>query len=143
MLVDYATKYYFTAHNAAARLHRDNLREARELADHLDHLRYNWHQVRVLEVNSPVGPQSSVTVRGQVMVNAKVALGPLSPGEIEVQLYHGTVNSFGELEHAEAISMRHDRQLSNGEHQFSGSFTPERSGQHGIRCECCLMTIGW
>ncbi|MGD9688833.1 MAG: alpha-glucan family phosphorylase [Phycisphaerales bacterium] len=130
MLVDYATSFYFPAHNAAARLAKNNLGEARELADHLDRLRHNWHEVRVLEVSGS-GPRNAVTVRGSVEVRATVALGALTHADVRVQLYHGSVNSFGELEHAEAIEMKHQRDLGDGKHQFAGEFSPQRSGQHG------------
>ncbi|MBL8757572.1 MAG: alpha-glucan family phosphorylase [Phycisphaerae bacterium] len=131
MLVDYATKFYFPAHAAAARLRRDNLAQARELADHLDHLRRMWHEVRVADVTGAVPTKGAITVRGQVPVRAKVALGSLAPRDVQVQLYHGQVTSLGELVNAEAIVMRHERDEGDGTHLFTGSFVPQHSGQHG------------
>ncbi len=132
MLVDYARQFYFPAHIAANRLQTRNLAEARDLANHVDHLRRHWYEVRVLETTSAVGPQSAVTVRGEVTVTAKVALGALKPSEVLVQLYHGQVTSLGELVDAEALAMRHERELEGGAHLFTGVFSPQRSGQHGF-----------
>lgn len=131
MLIEYSKKFYFQAHNAAARLADNNMQQARELADHMDRYRHLWHQVHVVDVSSQAGSQSPVSVRALVRVNARVALGDLTAEEVTVQLYHGQVNSLGELESTEAVPMRYEKDLGSGTHSFTGTFAPTQSGQHG------------
>ncbi|CAN5807881.1 glycosyltransferase family 1 protein [soil metagenome] len=135
MLTDYARQFYFPAHNASQRLTANNMSQARELADHMDHLRRHWHEVHVLEATTQVAGAGSVPVRAPVRVSAKVALGALKPSEVLVQLYHGKVNALGELAGAQAITMQHGEVLDNGVggvHRFVGLFAPTSSGQHGF-----------
>jgi len=131
MLIEYSKKFYFPAHNAAARLADNSMQQARELADHMDRYRHLWHQVHVVDVSSQAGSQSPVSVRGLVRVSARVTLGDLTAEEVTVQLYHGQVNSLGELEGTEAVPMRYEKDLGSGTHSFTGTFAPSQSGQHG------------
>ncbi|MGQ0628296.1 MAG: alpha-glucan family phosphorylase [Phycisphaerales bacterium] len=131
MVIDYARKFYFAAHNAAQRLATEKFEQARDLAVHLDRYRHHWHKVRVLEVSNHVGPNGAVPVRGSVGVQARVSLGDLFATEVRVELYHGRVNSLGELTGAQAIPMKHDRDMGDGTHTFVGAFAPNHSGQHG------------
>lgn len=131
-VIDYAKQYYFPSHNASLRLLGDGCRQARELANHIDHLRHNWHQIRVMEVSNAVGSDGSVAVREELPVTARVHLGPLTPGEVRVELYHGEVNALGEMVRATATPMRHVRELGGGVHEFSGAFEARQSGQHGF-----------
>ncbi len=131
-LVEYSKKYYFPAHIASVRLADSNAVAAKDLSDHIDRYRHLWHQVRVQDVSTQVGPNSTVPVRGKVEVAAKVALGDLKPVEVLVQLYHGELNSLGELTDAEAVPMQYQRDLGNGLHLFGGTFVPRTSGQHGF-----------
>jgi starch phosphorylase len=132
MLVEYARNLYFPAHNAAVRLNADGAREARELAAHIDHFRFHWSSVQVLEVLPQVGGDGAVAVRSPVRVLARVALGQLRPEEVLVQLFHGPVNALGELVDGASLAMQHTRDLGGGVHEFACIFSPVRSGQHGL-----------
>ncbi|NJL95834.1 MAG: hypothetical protein HC915_19930, partial [Anaerolineae bacterium] len=57
----------------------------------------------------------------------------LSPDEVAVQIYHGTTNALGDLEHAGTISMTCTGGLDrDGRYTFEGAFSPERSGHSGF-----------
>jgi starch phosphorylase len=131
MVAEYAKKFYFPAHHAAARLGGKDFAQARELADHIDRYRHLWHQVRVLHVSDQVGSNGSITVRQNVRVEVRVHLGELNHDEVQVQLYHGQLNSLGELVHNHAVTLKHEKALAHHEHLFSGQFSPGHSGQHG------------
>lgn len=142
MVADYARKFYFPAHNAAARLNAGTLKEACDLAAHLDRYRHLWHQISVKNVTSHVGPSGAVSVRSLVRVSAEVYLGELKPEEVLVQLYHGQVTSLGELIDAQAIAMHYDGPAKpaagadphavENVYRFTGAFAPTHSGQHGF-----------
>lgn len=140
MLIDYAQQYYFPAHNAAALLLADGARQARLLAQRIEHLRRQWHNVRVLRVAAAgPGPLNgsahgvwSVAVRSAVQVTADVALGDLETPHVQVQLVHGRVGAMGDLAATHAVTMRPAEALGQGRHRYTGSFAPPQSGQHGF-----------
>jgi starch phosphorylase len=134
MLRDYAGGFYLPAHAMSQRLMADNLAESRALSDHVDRYRSCWHQVQVGHVSSQAAGAGSVSVRSLVRVMARVHLGELKPGEVRVQLYHGPLNSLGEMVTGTPITMQHGEQLQGepGTHVFTGAFAPAGSGQHGF-----------
>lgn len=85
MVAQYATDYYFPAHNAAARLtdHGRDITPARELADQIDRYRRLWSQTRVKDVDLHA-------LDGALGVTAAVRLGMLRPDEVQVQVYSET-----------------------------------------------------
>ena len=48
------------------------------------------------------------TVGGQLEVQARVHLGGLSPDDVEVQLFHGVVDSFGDIPNPRTVPMSHN-----------------------------------
>lgn len=85
MVAEYATKYYFPAHTAAARLAGPDLTDAREVSDHIDRYRKHWAGVRVKSVECAPAQGGS----GGLAVAASVKLGMLRPDEVLVQWYFG------------------------------------------------------
>ncbi|MFN8730648.1 MAG: alpha-glucan family phosphorylase, partial [Planctomyces sp.] len=138
MLVDYAQKFYFPAHNAGVRLNANNAAEARDLDAHIRRLREHWAGIRIVSVESKLTPDSSVSVRQPVRVVANVALGTLSATDVHVQLLHGRVTSLGELVDTQTVEMTAETATQNGSHpgggvqRFAGVFSPAHSGQHGF-----------
>ncbi|MCU0689592.1 MAG: alpha-glucan family phosphorylase, partial [Phycisphaerales bacterium] len=131
MLRDYANFAYIPAHQIANRLNDNNLAEAGELSNHIDRYRQHWHEIRIEHVNSQVATVGSVSVRSMVRVMARVHLGALSPTEVQAQLFHGSLNSLGEMITGSSVVMQHAEQLQDGAHLFVGAFAPDVSGQHG------------
>lgn len=82
MVAEYARRYYFPAHRAAAALSAGGLADARAVSDHIDRWRAHWHGVRIA---SAVASRDGSS--GSVQVSADVSLGGLSPDEVEVQAY--------------------------------------------------------
>jgi len=132
MAAEYAETYYLPAFKLSARLMRDNLAEAKDLAQHIRRLREHWHRVAIRRVSTDVG--SSIAIRRPVHVRAEVELGGLSPDEVRVQLYHGEVTSLGDLVDCAAIDMRHDPQRQTGGEGvvFTGEYEPGASGRRGF-----------
>jgi len=130
MVAEYADRYYLPSHRAAASLQSGSLKEARALARQLKRLHAHWREIVVVGAESDIG--SSVPLRGEVPVRARVRLGSLRPDEVRVQLYHGEVDSLGDMVKATPVDMIHQRDEGGGEHSFAGSFLVEESGRRGF-----------
>jgi starch phosphorylase len=132
MVAEYATKYYFPAHQAAARLAGDeptsDLRPARDLADHIERYRKLWPGVRVRTIDCAPTPAGDA-----LEVGSTVRLGQLRADEATVQVYHGPVApETGRIEHGYAVAMTCKQPLSDGTYQFAAR-VPAPEGAHTKR----------
>lgn len=135
MVAEYARKYYFPAHRAAARLAGDeptsDLRPARDLADHIDRYRKLWPGIRVRTIDCAPTPAGDA-----LEVGATVRLGLMRPDEALVQVYHGEVSrETGRIEHGHAIGMVCRQPLTDGTYQYTARVpAPEgaAAGSHGL-----------
>jgi starch phosphorylase len=110
MVAEYAEKYYFPAHRAAARLTADGFGPARGLADQIDRYRRLWHPVRVKHVECAAAPGGE-----GVAVAASVRLGTLRPDEVRVEAYHGPVEASGTIERGAGVPMTCRAPLPGGD----------------------------
>ncbi|MCA9300546.1 MAG: alpha-glucan family phosphorylase, partial [Phycisphaerales bacterium] len=119
MVGEYAEQFYAPAHTLAEKLNANDLAESRKLAANIDRWRMHWHEISIGDVIADVaGP---VPVDTDVHVRALVTLGPLSPDEVSVQLYHGEVDAMGDMQDASHTDMNHVSAVGN-EHAFAGTF---------------------
>jgi starch phosphorylase len=103
MLIEYSKKYYYPALEAAERLRADDYAEVKGLADYLSKAKAAWKDVEIGDFATDAKP---VTERGEnVTVSALVKLGSLTPDGVEVELYHGSVSSMGEISVPERHAM--------------------------------------
>ena len=102
MVRDYVSGLYGPAAIAAAERSADNYAGARTIAAWRRHVIDSWHHVHVDEVEAS---ESVADLSSTRTVRARVALGPLSAGEVEVQLVHGAVGQAAQLEGAHTTKM--------------------------------------
>jgi len=69
-------------------------------------------------------------------VTARVTLGPFKPDDVEVQLYHGVLDSLGDIGAPKTATAATDRRPGRVERQrtylFRGTIPAGRSGQYGF-----------
>ena len=77
--------------------------------------------------------QPQLEVGSQVRVEAAIRLGRLKPADIAVQIYHGIVDSAGNIEGGQVTRMQYQE---NGEvaelYTFAGEIPCRTSGRHGF-----------
>ncbi|WP_028637604.1 alpha-glucan family phosphorylase [Nocardioides sp. URHA0032] len=129
MVRDYVRKLYAPAATTAHRLNSDYA-GATELAAWKKKVRSGWPGVRVEHVESSgVGDAPEV---GDIMsVRAFVALGSLSPDDVEVQLVHGRSNGDDDLLDAAIESLHVAESYEGGRHRFDGEHVLDHSGSFG------------
>jgi starch phosphorylase len=105
MLMDYANNFYFPALKNYRRIVKDDYAESRSLAAYFEKLRSAWDSLRILKIESNSRP---VMQRGDFLtVTASIELGALSPAEVLVELYHGSVsNQSNEIKDARRAEMK-------------------------------------
>ncbi|MCL2319256.1 MAG: alpha-glucan family phosphorylase, partial [Treponema sp.] len=91
MLMDYSNKFYLPALKNYRQLIKDEYKESRALAAYLSKLRQAWDSIAIAKIESNAKP---VMQRGDLLtVNAQITLGSLTPDEVLVELYHGSVSN--------------------------------------------------
>jgi starch phosphorylase len=105
MLMDYANNFYFPALKNYRRIVKDDYAESRSLAAYFGKLKSSWDSLRILKIESNARP---VMQRGDFLtVTASIELGALSPAELLVELYHGSVsNQSSEIKDARRAEMK-------------------------------------
>jgi starch phosphorylase len=130
MVQEYVEKCYWPSTQRNERLMADKLQNAANLARWRQRLVAGWPQVRVENVES--NGADPLHVGSDMHVNARVNLGNLSPNDVEVQLFHGGVDSLGEIPKPEAVPMVADGKRDGSTWIYQGAFPCQASGQHGF-----------
>jgi len=91
MLMDYSNQFYFPALKNYRRFNRDDYAEAKSLAAYFNKLQQSWNSLKIVRIESNA---KHVMQRGDMLtVTAYLDLGGISPNELQVELYHGTISN--------------------------------------------------
>jgi starch phosphorylase len=131
MVAEYLTICYLPSAERFVSLTADNLRRANALASWRRGLVRGWPQVRVEAVEARGA--DPIHVGAELQVQARVNLGRLSPEDVEVQLFHGLVDSLGDIPRPMTVSMSTNGTPPPGNTWvYAGSIPCRSSGQHGF-----------
>ncbi|WP_461246920.1 alpha-glucan family phosphorylase [Treponema sp. R6D11] len=105
MLMDYSNQFYFPALKNYRRFSKDGYAEAKSLAAYFSKLQQSWANLKIVKIDSNAKP---VMQRGDTLtVTAYLDLGSVSPNDLQVELYHGTVsNQNREISDARKVEMK-------------------------------------
>ncbi len=129
MVRDYVETLYEPTARRADLLSADGHERARRLAAWKARVAQGWHAISVDSV------ETDATVAGlgaERTVEVAVALGPLDPDDVEVQLVHGPVGRNDEIEPALATTMSPAEPTADGRMRYRGTFRCERAGRYGF-----------
>lgn len=129
MVRDYVRQLYTPAALTARALNSDYAGAA-ELAAWKKKVKGGWPGVRVEHVESS-GVSDAPEVGDQMSVRAFVALGELSPEDVDVQLVHGRSNGEDELTETTVDSLRVVETYDGGRYRFDGDVVLDHSGSFG------------
>jgi len=130
MVEEYVERCYWPSHTRYDKLSKDKLAGAKELAQWRQGLRERWGQIRIEQVEAP-GLQDLLRVGNSVDVGVNVQLGGFSPDDVEVQLFYGVIDSFGEISHPTTIPLQ-AKNHSTQSCRFEGTIPCRSSGQYGF-----------
>jgi starch phosphorylase len=89
--MDYSNNFYFPALRNYRRMTKDDYAEAKSIAAYLNALKQSWDSIKIVKIESNAKP---VMQRGDPLtVTAYVELGSMSPDELRIELYHGSVST--------------------------------------------------
>jgi starch phosphorylase len=132
MLREYTEKYYTPACARFERFAQNDMSITKSYADWKQATQLLWPQLQVRNVQSDIPVETQVGMANNV--RAEILLGDLSPQDVTVELYHGPVDTSGEILQPQIVEMEHQPE-SNGEpgvYTFAKQLTCQASGMHGF-----------
>jgi len=130
MVEEYTERFYMPCVENAARLSADGFARARELAEWRSRVTAQWSKLKVVEVDAP--PVSAQPMGSNLPVRATIQLGGIPPEEILVEVYHGLLDSAGEILNGETATLFPGEAGSDGTMAFIGDIACRRAGRRGF-----------
>jgi starch phosphorylase len=143
MVAEYTRRFYNPALAKYSYLTATDCSRAREFSKWKAQMREAWSEFAVKDVvmevhngngNEQLNPkQPQLKVGSQLCVRALIKLGRISPDDISVELYHGPVDTWGNIRGGSALRMDYkEASEQQGEHWFVGSMPCRNTGRHGV-----------
>jgi starch phosphorylase len=130
MVREYTERFYVPSHKLWHRMVDGDLRGARELTAWKERAQAAWSSVKILDVKRETAEE--VCVGDAVRVSAVVALGPLAPEDVVVELYHGATAGSHELNRGDVVRMKVAAILEGGSYRYAGEIPTGESGAHAF-----------
>jgi starch phosphorylase len=143
MTGEYTEKSYNPAAANWQRLTDEAMSRAKELSRWKSYIKSVWPAFAIKDVQIQVGngqkddriniKQPRLKVGSQLDVRVLVKLGQATPQDVAIELYHGRIDSWGNIENGSVIRMEYREKSENeGEHWFTGVMSCKNSGRQGL-----------
>lgn len=140
MVRDYAMRGYFPASDRYRTMIAENYTPAKELVRWQSRLEQNWYQIKILDVDAatPVTQSATNQSSGELQVNqsiavkARIDLHGLTPSDVQVELYQGSINAAGEIANGIPVVMEDQGQDSQGYSIYTADISYASSGLQGL-----------
>jgi starch phosphorylase len=130
MVMDYTAKFYTPADRHYEALTAQDCAEARLLAAQLERVKSHWDKVHI--ATPARDTRGAQRVGDTFQVTAEVALGDLTPEDVDVELYYGHYKNFAELADSRVNPMQVLEALGGGRYLYGGRLSCEAAGRFGF-----------
>ncbi len=130
MVEEYAQRFYVPCIEQSRRLLEKDAATARELASWRADVRRQWPAVSIAEIEAD--DQEAQPMGSRFPVRATVELGELHADDVLVEIYHGLLDTQGNILGGETETMSPDEGSQNGRVEYVGEIPCRRSGQRGF-----------
>jgi starch phosphorylase len=128
MVQEYVNQYYVPCSKRFNALKQGDFSGARELAAWRRKLMTGWQGVQVEQVVS--GDGQELNVGQEVLAQAKVRLGSLTPDDVTVEAYFGRLQPTGDFAERETVSLK-VAEAKDGLYLYQGSIPTSMPGRFG------------
>jgi starch phosphorylase len=131
MVAEYVRRLYAPAAQSSTRMFADDFAAARSLSTWRHAVETSWPAIAVLHVDSQLaGNAADAQLGSSLTLRAEVALGNLTPDDVEVQAVYGSASADDRLIDTQTAVLR---AVPNGDgtHRFEGEIPLDRTGGYG------------
>ncbi|MDD5459561.1 MAG: alpha-glucan family phosphorylase, partial [Phycisphaerae bacterium] len=139
MLAEYTRRFYSPALDKAEDLTADAMSKAKALAKWQAQLSKAWKDFSIKDVMVNVNGYTSndsliqIKVGTELHIRALVLLGRISPDDVSVELFHGSIDAWGNIKDGSAVAMQNSETATeSGEYSFECDIRCKSSGRQGI-----------
>jgi starch phosphorylase len=129
MVAEYTERYYMPAHESYQRLTKPDLSRGVALAQWKQKVYSQWSNVQVLKVTTSA---DELKVGSEQEVTAVVQLGSLTPEDVIVQVYHGDLDTHGNIVVGNAVNMQPAESQGSGIYVFKARLAYHTTGNQGL-----------
>jgi starch phosphorylase len=130
MAEEYTKRFYIHCLYNLDRLCTADNAGARKLAEWRTYVGKQWPRVRIVEVTG--GTDEAYPMGARLPVTAALELGELTARDVLVEIYFGLLNSQGDIQDGETVTMVAAGDGSAGPTRFEGEIPCRRSGRRGF-----------
>ena len=130
MVQEYTGHSYVPSYAQWKRFVADDLALALDLARWKENVFKAWPQVRIEQAEAQSA--DAVAVGSLVPVSARIALGSIPVDNVSVEGYFGVLDSTGNIQGGETVTLEMKSDFGGGVYQFSGTFECRFCGRHGF-----------
>ncbi|MBN1787150.1 MAG: alpha-glucan family phosphorylase [Sedimentisphaerales bacterium] len=142
MVAEYAGRFYKPAAQTWLDFEKSGMEKAKDISLWKNRIKEQWDNIKVDDVDVQIrngkgtvplssNNGSSLEVGCELQISANVRLGTLEANDVSVQIYHGIVDSWGNIDHGSVKKMEDTEQKGNT-HIFTGTIKCTRSGKCGF-----------
>ena len=130
MVEEYTQRFYVPCIEQSRKLWENDAAAARELAAWRDMVTKQWPQLQVIDIAAE--DKEAQPMGSRFPVRATVNLGQLSAEDVLVEIYHGLLDTQGNITSGETETMTASGETKLGQVVFTGEIPCRRSGQRGF-----------
>jgi starch phosphorylase len=130
MIIEYAENFYIPALDNFESLVDSEFGRAKEDAGYIAKLRQHWPSVWISDITRDGQP--AMNLGDTMRVRASVHLGELTPEDVSVEAYYGSIGSTGTYDNPSRTEMKPDGEKNGAEHPYTVDVTCNRAGKQGV-----------
>jgi len=130
MVKDYARRAYFMASDRLQQLSASQYEPAKALATWQTRLSEHWYDIKIDAID--IAASTDLQVNETFDVQAKIALGALTPDDVLVEIYQRTVQVDGEMHTGISIAMEYQ-----GKDALNRVYTRQKCSTSPAACRAC------
>jgi len=129
MVREYTEWYYAPAMNKFDNLYENDQQRAKEIAEWKNKIQKNWKKIQFISVEQ--NGKREYQVGNEMSITAKIKLDGLNPDDVNVEIYHGFLNSDNMIVSGKIDRMNCNEDNGDGVVTFSGNISCQVSGLYG------------
>jgi starch phosphorylase len=130
MVKDYARRAYFPVSDRFYTMTSDNCAPAKELSHWKKHVLAKWHDIKIEAVD--ISQDKEVKVNESIGVKSRINLKGLTPADVQVELYQGSVDANGNIIGGVPVVMEYLGEDSHNASLYTADITYTSSGLQGL-----------
>ncbi|MDZ7725783.1 MAG: alpha-glucan family phosphorylase [candidate division KSB1 bacterium] len=127
MVQSYTHDYYLPAMEQYEKINTDQQKPAVELANWCQNIRANWDSVKIISTKKT---SSDILMGESLTIEATVDLGKLTPDDVSVEVFYGSVDEQGSIKNGQFKEMTVNGQSKH--HHYRTDVPADRTGRQGF-----------